>query len=256
MRPPIHIVVPMAGYGSRFSKAGYRDPKPLIDVFKKTMIEQVIDNLKPKSPFKFIFICQKTHFTEYGLADIFEKSLGSDWDCHLLEGVTEGAACTVLTARKLIPENAEMIIANSDQIVDRSMEEFISSAREHSADGYIMTFPANETKWSYARLDEAGLCVEVAEKKVISEHATVGIYYFASAGQFFRAADSMIKKDIRVNGEFYVAPVYNEMVLNGLRIKIWEIRANEMNGIGTPEDLTAFFEKRGGYQSRSAPGTL
>ena len=249
----VNIVIPMAGYGSRFSAAGYKDPKPLIDVFGKPMIQAVIDNLRPQQPHRFIFICQRAHYAEYGLEKLFQESLGSNWGCVQLDGVTEGAACTVLTASHLIDDDADLIIANSDQIVDCDMSDFIGFARETQCDGLVMTFPADDTKWSYISISPDGFGLEVAEKKVISPHATVGIYHFASGKSFIDAANRMIAKDIRVNNEFYVAPVYNELIAEGKNIRIWEIAESAMHGIGTPTDLQGYFALKGGYQSRSAP---
>lgn len=249
----VNIVIPMAGHGSRFMSAGYRDPKPLIDVFGKPMIQAVIDNLSPQQPHRFIFICQRTHFNEYGLEAVFQESLGDNWDCIKLDGVTEGAACTVLTAADLIDDQADLIIANSDQIVDCNMSDFLGFARETLCDGLVMTFPANDTKWSYISVGPDGFGLEVAEKKVISPHATVGIYYFASGKAFIEAANQMISKNIRVNNEFYVAPVYNEMIAESKKIRVWETAEGNMHGIGTPADLQQYFAMKGGYVSRSAP---
>jgi len=95
--------------------------------------------------------------------------------------------------------------------------------------------------------------VEVAEKKVISSHATTGIYYFKSGRMFQQFAENMISKDIRVNNEFYVAPVYNEIIHEIGKVGIWEIKSSEMHGIGTPEDLDEFFKIKGGYISKSIP---
>jgi NDP-sugar pyrophosphorylase family protein len=249
----VNIVIPMAGHGSRFSLAGYSAPKPLIDMFGKTMIETVIENLTPLQDARFIFICQRSHFKEYGLEKIFNQSLGNKWECVLLDCVTEGAACTVLEARQFIDDDNDVIIANSDQIVDCSMTEYLEFARESKAHGLVMTFPANETKWSYISLNENGEGIEVAEKKVISSHATTGIYYFSSGKIYKEAAHSMIRKNIRVNNEFYVAPVYNEIIGQGQKVLIWEISDKAMHGIGTPEDLVAYFSLHGGYVSSSSP---
>ncbi|MFZ5875379.1 MAG: glycosyltransferase family 2 protein [Nitrospirota bacterium] len=243
----------MAGRGSRFAAAGYRAPKPLIDMFGKTMIETVIDNLRPRQPARFIFICQREHYREYGLEQTFQRSLGEAWGCVQLNGVTEGAACTVLAAQSLIEDDAELIVANSDQIVDCSMTDYIECARIYGVQGLVMTFPANDAKWSYIRLDSQGYGIEVAEKRVISPHATVGIYYFAAGKIYKDAARAMVAKNIRVNNEFYVAPVYNEIIRQGGKVRIWEIDATAMHGIGTPSDLDAYFALRGGYASRSAP---
>jgi len=243
----------MAGLGSRFAVAGYIDPKPLIDVFGKTMIEAVIENLTPKQPFQFIFICQRHHYIDYELERLFKRSLGSAWRCVQIDGVTEGAACTVLKAEHLIDNESNLVIANSDQLVDCEISDFLERANKSDVDGLIMTFPADAEKWSYVRIDASGFATEVAEKRRISPHATVGIYHFASGHAFVHAAKAMIRKSIRVNGEFYVAPAYNELIQDGARIALWEIEGNAMHGLGTPDDLAAYFESRGGYKSRSFP---
>lgn len=249
----INIVVPMAGRGSRFAVAGYRDPKPLIDVFGKAMIEAVIENLTPKQPCQFIFICQRQHYIDYDLEAVFNRSLGGSWKCIQIEGVTEGAACTVLKAAELIDSENALIVANSDQLVDCDISSFVERAQSSNVDGLIMTFPAEDEKWSYVSIDASGYAVEVAEKRRIAPHATVGIYHFASGSAFIRAANEMMRKDVRVNGEFYVAPVYNEMIQRGERIALWGIEESAMHGIGTPDDLVSYFESRGGYNSRSFP---
>jgi dTDP-glucose pyrophosphorylase len=107
-------------------------------------------------------------------------------------------------------------------------------------DGSILTFHSTHPKWSYAKLNEDGFVTEVAEKKPISEHATVGIYFFKKGADYIRCAESMIKKNIRVNNEFYVCPVYNEALLEGARVKTFHI--DKMWGLGTPEDLDTFLK--------------
>jgi len=249
----INIVIPMAGMGTRFVAAGYTAPKPLIDVLGKPMIEMVIDNLKLNCQFRFIFICQRNHFIEYRLENVFNRALGDRWGVVLLDVVTEGAACTVLAADNEIEDNTPVLIANSDQLIDINFNNFIDFANQLKVDGLIMTFPADDPKWSYAKLDERGFVVEVAEKKVISGHATTGVYFFSSGRTLKKYARQMIQRDIRVNNEFYVAPIYNEMIQAGMEIKIWEIESKLMHGIGTPDDLTQYFLLHNRYISRSSP---
>lgn len=249
----INIVIPMAGLGSRFVAAGYNAPKPLIDVLGKSMIEMVIDNLKLSHQHRFIFICQRTHFIDYQLESIFNRALGDCWGVVLLDGITEGAACTILTAEHEIGDDTPVLIANSDQLIDIDFNIFIDFAIQLKIDGLIMTFPANDPKWSYAKLNSKDFVVEVAEKKVISDHATTGVYFFSTGKKLKKYARQMIKKNIRVNNEFYVAPIYNEMIQAGSLIKIWEIESKLMHGIGTPDDLNQYFSLHNGYISRSSP---
>lgn len=244
MEKTLNIVIPMAGAGSRFAQAGYTFPKPLIEVAGRPMIQVVIENLKPKCAHKFIFICQKEHYEKYSLNEIFNNLVGREnYECIQLTSLTQGAACTVLTAVEHINNQNDLIIANSDQFVDIDFNDYINFSRESGADGTIMTFEASHPKWSYARTDKDGNVLETAEKKVISSHATVGIYHFNEGKKFVEAAHTMIEKDIRVNNEFYVCPTYNELIIKGGVVKIWEMDKEKMHGLGTPEDLNLFIRK-------------
>lgn len=239
----LNILIPMAGRGSRFQDAGYAFPKPLIDVLGKTMIEVVIDNLRPTGEHRFIFVCQREHYQKYDLHNILKNATNNKFEVIQIDGVTEGAACTALLAKRFIDSGDELLIANSDQYIDIDINHFLEKAREGSFDGYIMTFHASHPKWSYARTDKDLHVIEVAEKKVISNHATVGIYYYKEGKVFVDAAQTMIQKNIRYNNEFYVCPVYNEMILNTKDVGIYEIAPEHMHGLGTPEDLNAFLQK-------------
>ncbi|MBM3261446.1 glycosyl transferase family 2 [Candidatus Kaiserbacteria bacterium] len=233
----------MAGRGSRFQEAGYAFPKPLIDIHGKTMIEVVVNNLRPKVPHKFIFIVQKEHYDTYDLYNILKNATHGNFEIVKISGITEGAACTVLTAAQYIDNDNDMVIANSDQYIETSLDDFVKKARASKKDGVIMTFKASHPKWSYARIDKKGRVTEVAEKRVISDKATVGIYYFKRGSDFVRAAQEMIHKRIRHNNEYYVCPVYNELILADQQIGVHDIAALKMHGLGTPEDLNAFLDK-------------
>jgi dTDP-glucose pyrophosphorylase len=238
----LNIVIPMAGAGSRFSKAGYKDPKPLIPVFGKPMIQLVIDNLTPICHHQFIFICQRTHVAEYGLRNKLEAFAPG---CRLIEidGLTEGAACTVLAAQPWIDNNDQLMIANSDQYIDLNINDYLDMLNTRHLDGLIMTMTASHPKWSFAAVDAAGRVTQVAEKEPISNEATVGIYNFTRGADYVRSAKQMIANDERVNGEFYVAPVYNQLIQTGANIGICNIgddAGKGMFGIGTPEDLDSF----------------
>ena len=235
----LNIVIPMAGRGSRFSQKGYSSPKPLIPIHGKPMIELVIKNLKPVGLQRFIFLCLKEHLEQYPL----ERNLKA-WapGCEIVPvvSVTEGAACTVLLAKNLINSSTPLMIANSDQWVNMTIDDYLSSLT--GLDGLIMTMTASDPKWSFIRIGHDNLVTEVVEKKVVSSEATVGIYNFAQGSDFVLAAESMIRKNLRVNNEFYVAPVYNELVTLKKKIGFYNIGLDgeKMFGLGTPEDLENF----------------
>lgn len=234
----LNILIPMAGAGSRFVNAGYKLPKPLIDVNGKPMIKVAIDSLNINA--NYIFIIQKEHRENYQL-DTFLNLIEPKSKIIEIDSVTEGAACTTLLAKELINNDNPLLIANCDQYITWDSFEFMYLMNEQNLDGGILTFRADSPKWSYVRTDENGYVKEVAEKTPISDKATVGVYYWAKGCNYVKCAESMIKKDIRVNGEFYVCPVYNESILNGDKIKSFDV--GKMYGLGTPEDLDKFLTK-------------
>jgi HAD superfamily hydrolase (TIGR01509 family) len=233
----LNVLIPMAGAGSRFEKAGYTFPKPLIDVNGKPMIQVVVNNLGFESP--HTFIVQKSHREKYNLDSML--SIISN-NCNIIEvdGITEGAACTTLLAKDLINNDNPLIIANSDQYVEWNTSEFMYKMQEQDADAGILTFRSTHPKWSFVKVDENNFVTEVAEKNPISDIATVGIYFWKKGSDYVKYAEQMISKNIRFNNEFYVCPVFNQAIEDGKKIKIFEIE--KMWGIGTPEDLNSFLE--------------
>lgn len=235
----VQVVIPMAGEGSRFVMAGYDTPKPLIDVRGKPMIEWVIDNLA-LSGATYIFVVRKSHLenASWRLRERLEASVPN---CKIVvtDGLTEGPACTVLLAEGELDPNKPLLVANSDQFLEWDASAFLYESQK--VDGCISVFhqpDPTDTKWSYARLDSMGLVQEVKEKEPISDVATTGIYYWHRAGDFIACAREMIAKNIRVNNEFYVCPVYNEAIAKGMRIKVSFCK--KMWGLGVPADLDYF----------------
>jgi NDP-sugar pyrophosphorylase family protein len=237
----VNVVIPAAGRGSRFEEAGYVHPKPLIDVDGQPMIDLVLDDMRGIG--RPIVLLQEDHIRRYR-ADSVVEHLAPGARVVPVTGITEGAACTVLLAEHLIDGPSELVLANSDQVVDADIAAFVASMREQGADGGILTFRATDPKWSFARVGEDGIVTEVAEKRPISDQATVGIYWFRHGSTFVRCARRMIEHDARVNGEFYVCPVFNELIAEGGVVRTYEIDPCQMHGIGTPEDLEAFRAQR------------
>lgn len=235
----INIVIPMAGRGSRFSNAGYTHPKPLIPINGVPMIRLVIENLKLAIEHQFVFICQNEHIKFYNL-DVKLKEWAPGCKIIGIDGITEGAACTVLTAEEIINNKNPLMIANSDQFINIDINKYINSI-QNSDDGMIMTMSSIDPKWSFVEIKN-GNVIRVAEKEVISNEATVGIYNFKYGKDFVSSAHEMIKRNDRVNGEFYVAPSYNYLVKNNKKVSFYNIgsEANGMYGLGTPSDLEIF----------------
>lgn len=233
----MNVLIPMAGAGSRFQQAGYTFPKPLIEVDGKPMIQVVVDNLNIDA--QYIFVVQREHRTKYNLDTLLNLITPG---CKIVEvdGVTEGAACTTLLAKDYINSDTPLLMANSDQFIEWDSNEFMYKMIEQKTDGGIVTFTATHPKWSFAKIDEAGYVTEVAEKNPISNIATVGVYYWSKGSDYVKYAEQMIEKNVRVNNEFYVCPVFNEAIGDKKKIKTYN--SKKMWGLGTPEDLKFFLE--------------
>jgi HAD superfamily hydrolase (TIGR01509 family) len=233
----MNVLIPMAGAGSRFATAGYTFPKPLIEVNGKPMIQVVVENLNIEA--KYTFIVQEEHYEKYNLKYLLNLIAPG---CNIVQvnGITEGAACTTLLAKEFINNDEPLLIANSDQFLEWNSNECLYAFNADGIDAGIVTFKNTHPKWSYARVGDDGFVAEVAEKKPISNDATVGVYFWKQGSDYVRCAEQMINKNIRVNNEFYVCPVFNEAIEEGKKVRIKEIR--KMWGIGTPEDLHYFLE--------------
>ncbi len=233
----MNVLIPMAGAGSRFAEQGYTFPKPLIEVGTKPMIQVVVDNLNIEA--NYIFIVQKEHYEKYNLETVLNMVAPG---CTIVqtEGITEGAACTTLLAKEYINNEEPLIIANSDQFVEWNSNEVLYAFTTEGVDGGILCFNSTHPKWSYAKLDHNGFVSEVREKQPISTNATVGIYYWSRGSVYVASAERMIERNIRTNNEFYVCPVFNELIEDGGKVRVKTIEESGMWGLGTPEDLNNF----------------
>ena len=248
----VNVVIPASGLGSRFAKAGWKKPKPFIDVDGQPMLEHVISNVSVTGA-KTTILLRSEHLDSF--PEISDQLERKGVNIIGVKELTEGTACTVLLARKIFDNEAPMLVANSDQLVDFHVSDFVRDCLERQLDGSILVFrdPSKDPKWSFAKINEEGLVTEVAEKNPISDLATVGIYLFSRGRDFVSAAVDMIAVNDRVNGEFYTCPVYNYMIRNGARIGVYEVPIEAMFGLGTPDDLNAYLDAKVGACSQDAP---
>ena len=231
----LNVLIPMAGLGSRFSQAGYTFPKPLIDVNGKPMIQVVVENLNIDA--NYIFVVQEEHYTKYNLKHMLNLIAPN---CKIVQvnGLTEGAACTALLAKEFIDNNNPLLIANSDQYIEWNSTETMYELSNSKIDGGMLVFTAVSSKWSFAELDSDGYIQRVAEKDPISNIASTGIYFYNKGSDFVKYAEQMISKDVRVNNEFYICPVYNQFIEDGKKLIVKYV--DKMLGLGVPEDLEYF----------------
>lgn len=232
----VNVVIPMAGRGQRFIEMGYDKPKPLIDVCGVPMIKRVIDSLSSKNiPINYYFIALQEHL-DNGLKEYLE-SIGTIIPLNV---VTEGAACTTLMAMKYINNDQPLVIANCDQYLEWDFEDYLT--KSIGVDGSVVVFNSTNPHHSYALVKKKRV-VEVAEKVVISDKACAGIYYYKKGSDYIYSVVQMIAKNIRTNNEFYIAPAYNEMIIEGKELSIYEIDVNKKHMLGTPYELKIFLDK-------------
>ena len=239
----LHVIVPLGGRAVRFQERGYTFPKPLIEIGTRSMIELVLENLAPPPPVRFTFICRKEHLTQFYLGDML-RLLAPDCRIIPLEQDTAGALCSVLLAIDDLQPEEEVLVANGDQYLNTSLTPFYEKCRSPGIDGCILTFTATHPRWSFVRVDAAGFVQAVAEKRPISKRATVGLYHFRRASDLLAGAERMLVKGLTTSGQFFVAPVYNELLLEGKRIATHHLPDGTMQSLGTPEDLERFLATR------------
>jgi dTDP-glucose pyrophosphorylase len=222
------LMMPMAGNGSRFQTQGYTQPKPLIDVNGKPMFVRAVENIDLAFD-DYIFIVRKEHNIVTAVKDYYPTAKVVE-----LDTLTQGAACSVLTADAYMDNDDSVFISNCDQIMSWDKNLFVNNMNH---DGVILTFdcPERDPKWSFAETDEAGNVIRVAEKQPISDSATTGHYYWKSWKTFKASAEQMFANNDRYNNEFYLCPVFNYTIAQGYTVKT--VNVQSMHGIGTPEDL-------------------
>lgn len=247
MKP--NLLIPMAGLGQRFVNDGYHMPKPLIMVDDKHIIDWSFKSINYED-FNLIFLVRSDHCNAFGMDDVLREKFGNDIKVIKIDKLTEGTVCTCLYAEKLIDNETPLVIYTLDVYFE---PKFDIKQIDSSIDGHLSVFKSNNKAYSYAQVGEDGFVTKTAEKEVISENAAVGIYYFKSGSTFVKYAKEMINKNLRTNNEFYVSPLYNLLIEDGLKITVSQV--SKMYLMGTPEELS-FFQKNVNVQFGKKPIAL
>ena len=235
MEKKVLLIIPMAGRGSRYADVGYTKPKPLIEINGKPMLYHAYQSVKNVPFEKVIFIALKEHELTYGVSKIIKEQIVTDFELILLDDITEGQLCTVLTASHFFKENQAILIASSDSLIESNIAEEVKTSQ---ADGIISVINLPGEQWSFAKTDEHGKVIEVAEKTRISDYASTGIYYFNDAIRFEQHAKRLIQQKETTKGEYYIMPLYNKYIVEGAQIELSHAKA--MWDMGTPEAKLKF----------------
>lgn len=239
----IHIVIPMAGAGSRFKVAGYEMPKPFIDVNGKMMIEHVLNSLKLDNA-DYTLIIQQAFQEQYqNKLDILYRKYNVSFVT--VEKLTQGASCTALAVYELINNDDMVIFADSDNFFDNKVfKAFVKDAKKRQLDGSLLTFNTLENCFSFVEIDNDGYAVRTAEKDPISNHAITGVYLFTHGNDFVKCAINMMIYGDRTKNEYYMSNVYNWAIKAGLKVGCFDISSSEWSCVGTPEQLNIYLAQK------------
>jgi UDP-N-acetylglucosamine diphosphorylase / glucose-1-phosphate thymidylyltransferase / UDP-N-acetylgalactosamine diphosphorylase / glucosamine-1-phosphate N-acetyltransferase / galactosamine-1-phosphate N-acetyltransferase len=234
-RRKLNIVMPMAGMGSRFRQAGFDRPKPLIDVLGRPMYAWATESLPLDQGSRLIFILlgSQPECPEL-IRDIEQRYARHKPIVLTVPELTAGQAITVLRAKDFINQDEPLLIHNADTAFEANSR-WVEQAADENLDGALLVFPSQEKRWSFSRENANGQVDLVREKEVISPWASTGTYWFGRGSDFVRAAETRFQSGRREATEFYVGPLYNDLIQQGAKVKNFPIQ--KLYCFGTPEDL-------------------
>lgn len=235
----MNFVIPMAGSGRRFVEAGWREPKWAIQAHGKSLLEWSVDSLPLPLASRLVFVALRAHDEAHGLGDWLQQRYGARVHLHLLEAVTRGQAETVWAARDAIDRTQPLLVFNIDTAFDSPT--LAAALQDPASDGVLGAFESREARFSFAQLDANGRVTATAEKQPISDCALTGLYHFRHADDFLGVAEARIARDQRDAGEFYIAPMYNDLIARGRRFTVDVARSHHI--LGTPAELQTFLDR-------------
>jgi NDP-sugar pyrophosphorylase family protein len=235
------VLVLAAGSTDAYEQAGSLYPKNLVELAGKPLLQHVAEWLLPlkEAGGQFVYLVPRAENERFFTAAVIRLM---DPDAAIIEVPerTAGAACTALLAIEKIRQDAPLLVVNGDIVIDRDPTEFVREFAARSLDGGVVVFDGIHPRWSYVRLDRDRLVVEAAEKRPISRHATAGFHWFARGEDFVNAASTVLLKNAAVEGSFYIAPVFNELVLLQKSIGVAVIPSSEYHSLKDPADARKF----------------
>jgi dTDP-glucose pyrophosphorylase len=238
----MNFIIPMAGKGSRFIEKGYTIPKYLIEVKGKKLLEYSLESLPLELATKIIFIALKEHQLEFNIKEEIKVILkNKNFELVLLDKVTQGQAETVLFAKKHVDFSKDLAIFNIDTNFSSTSLKVVLLNKTKKKDGVLGAFKSVGTSWSFAKVNEKKIVTETAEKVPISNNALTGFYHFTNPKDFFDIAISCVKKEIKFKNEYYIAPMYNQLINTGKKFVLDFV--DDFIPLGTPEEVEAYKEK-------------
>ena len=249
----MRLLVLMAGGSGAFEVAGHAYPKNLVEIDGLPLVQRVVENLGSlvDEASQATFLVQQDEDRQHHTGDVI-RLLAPSAVVVPVPALASGAACTALHAVEHIAADEPLLVVNGDQILDVDLPAIVRGFEEAGLDGGVVTFDAVHPRWSYVRCDDDGIVLEAAEKRPISRQATTGVYWFARGGDFTEGVQAMIRKDAAVDGQFYVCPVYNELVLRQMRVGTKHIDRDAYFSLSSPHGVATYEEMLARNHDRAA----
>lgn len=240
---PLHIIMPMAGEGSRFLKEGWTTPKPLIELHGIPLFKRAIGSVAVEgAPMKYSFIVRKEHIDKYHIDEQI-KAILPEANVFFVEKTTRGAVETCLMAESVIDDADGIVVMDCDlefrsKGYTEGIKTILQQPVEQANGGMLVSFESSEPRYSYAEVDENMKVKRTAEKEIISNHALCGAYFFSTGKGFLSAAHRLLNEPIFTKPEFYVSLLYNYLLANGETVKLATME--DYRSYGTPEELKRY----------------
>jgi hypothetical protein len=234
----VNVLVLAAGHSSYGTNdSGY--PLCLAEFDGLTLMERLILNTQSIKNASYTFALLDEEVERYHLDRVVEHLAPGSQVIRVPKG-TRGSACTALLAICQFHPQQEVLLISANELVDINFNEVIADFRERRLDGGALIFRSIHPRYSYVCIDNDGIVTEAAQKNPISQHATTGVFWFARAGDLVEAIKNMIRKDASVDGNFYVAPAFNEIILKQGRIGVREIDPRNYHPLKTEKQIHQF----------------
>ena len=240
------IIFPMAGLSSRFTKAGYKQPKYMLPIDDNTVFFHAVNSFKNYfSTSDILFIYRNIQNTKEFIDSECDKMNVNSYRSISLDEITDGQAQTVYLGMKKasILDNESILIFNIDTF--RPNFELPSEFDFSEIDGYLEVFESEGEHWSFVlpKDDKSNSVVRTTEKERISSLCSSGLYYFKNAIDFKKVFEKMLEKNERSKSEFYIAPMYNHLINLGKDIRYSKIYLDNIIFCGTPTEYKNVLEK-------------
>jgi len=239
----LHVIMPMAGEGSRFVRQGYRIPKPLVQVEGKPLFVRAIQSVDGiESERHYSLIVRQEHICEYGIDAEIVRDIPDSRVLSVTQ-TTRGAVETCLLAQEDIADDDAVLLLDCDlefysAAFNSAIREILTRPATVADGGVLLSFDADNPRYSYALTDGDGRVIRTAEKKVISNDALAGAYFFSTGRSFLASATRLLDDADRQESELYVSLLYNYLIEAGETVRL--VKTEKYRSFGTPEELRQY----------------